>query len=195
MCTQPLIIPCLMSVGLGRIRANPVGTNWLDESEPGHSVTARVVDELSSILAGGGGRRQCGAVPSGRWCVTWRTKNWKTGESNPSTSLHRSRDQRRPVGLRWARSRKGSLHRSRNQRQPVGLWWAGGWQKNRAPREAQGRQVKNCRSHGDRQRRQRLEVRKLTSNARPASVCALCRRRRRARRPWIQTSPRHEYFI
>ena len=25
-------------------------------------------------------------------------KNWKTGESNPSTSLHRSRDQRRPVG-------------------------------------------------------------------------------------------------
>ena len=70
-------------------------------------------------------------MPSGRWCVTWRTKNWKTGESNPSTSLHRSRDQRRPVGLRWA----------------------GGWQKNRAPREAQGRQVKNCRSHVDRQRR------------------------------------------
>ena len=72
-------------------------------------------------------------MPSGRWCVTWRTKNWKTGESNPSTSLHRSRDQRRPVGLRWA----------------------GGWQKNRAPREAQGRQVKNCRSHVDRQRRHR----------------------------------------
>ena len=88
---------------------------------------------MSSILAGGGGRRQCGAVPSGRWCVTWRTKNWKTGESNPSTSLHRSRDQRRPVGLRWA----------------------GGWQKNQAPREAQGRQVKNCRSHVDRQRRHR----------------------------------------
>ena len=41
-----------MSVGLGRIRANLVGTNWLDESEPGHSVTARVVDEVSSILAG-----------------------------------------------------------------------------------------------------------------------------------------------
>ena len=72
-------------------------------------------------------------MPSGRWCVTWRTKNWKTGESNPSTSLHRSRDQLRPVGLRWA----------------------GGWQKNRAPREAQGRQVKNCRSHVDRQRRHR----------------------------------------
>ena len=35
-------------------------------------------------------------------------KNWKTGESNPSTSLHRSRDQRQPVGPRWA----------------------GGWQKN-----------------------------------------------------------------
>ena len=35
---------------------------------------------MSSILAGGGGRRQCGAVPSGRWCVTWRTKNWKTRE-------------------------------------------------------------------------------------------------------------------
>ena len=82
-------------------------------------------------------------------------KNWKTGESNQSTSLHRSRDQRRPVGLRWARSRKGSLHRSRNQRQPVGLWWAGGWQKNRAPRETQGRQVKSCRSHVDRQRRHR----------------------------------------
>ena len=90
-------------------------------------------------------------------------KNWKTGESNPSTSLHRSRDQRRPVGLRWA----------------------GGWQKNRAPREAQGRQVKNCRSHVDRQRRQRLEGGKLTSNERPASVCALCRRRRRARRPGV----------
>ena len=60
-------------------------------------------------------------------------KNWKTGESNPSTSLHRSRDQRRPVGLRWA----------------------GGWQKNRAPREVQGRQVKNCRSHVGRQRRHR----------------------------------------
>ena len=60
-------------------------------------------------------------------------KNWKTGESNPSTSLHRSRDQRRPGGLRWA----------------------GGWQKNRAPREAQGRQVKNCRSHVGRQRRHR----------------------------------------
>ena len=60
-------------------------------------------------------------------------KNWKTGESNPSTSLHRSRDQRRPGGLRWA----------------------GGWQKNRAPRGAQGRQVKNCRSHVDRQRRHR----------------------------------------
>ena len=60
-------------------------------------------------------------------------KNWKTGASNPSTSLHRSRDQRRPGGLRWA----------------------GGWQKNRAPREAQGRQVKNCRSHVDRQRRHR----------------------------------------
>jgi hypothetical protein len=42
-----------MSVGPGRIRANLVGTNWLDESEPGHSVTARVVGELSSILAGG----------------------------------------------------------------------------------------------------------------------------------------------
>ena len=26
-------------------------------------------------------------------------KNWKTGESNPSTSLHRSRDQRRPVHM------------------------------------------------------------------------------------------------
>ena len=25
-------------------------------------------------------------------------KNWKTGESNPSTSLHRCRDQRQPVG-------------------------------------------------------------------------------------------------
>ena len=47
-------------------------------------------------------------------------KNWKTGESNPSTSLHRSRDQRRPGGLRWA----------------------GGWQKHRAPRETQGRRVK-----------------------------------------------------
>ena len=73
-------------------------------------------------------------MPSGRWCVTWRTKNWKTGESNPSTSLHRSRDQRQPVGLRWA----------------------GGWQKNRAPRETQGRRVKTCRSHVDRHRRQRL---------------------------------------
>ena len=49
----PFIITCLMSVGPGRIRANLVGTNWLDESEPGHSVTARVVGELSSILAGG----------------------------------------------------------------------------------------------------------------------------------------------
>ena len=39
--------------GPGRIRANLVGTNWLDESEPGHSITARVVGELSSILAGG----------------------------------------------------------------------------------------------------------------------------------------------
>ena len=52
-------------------------------------------------------------------------KNWKTGESNPSTSLHRSRDQRRPVGLRWA----------------------GGWQKNRAPREAQGRRVHHHLHH------------------------------------------------
>ena len=46
-----------MSVGPGRIRANLVGTNWLVESEPGHSGTARVVDELSSILAGGGGQQ------------------------------------------------------------------------------------------------------------------------------------------
>ena len=52
-------------------------------------------------------------------------KNWKTGESNPSTSLHRSRDQRRPVGLRWAV----------------------GWQKNRAPRETQGRRVHHHHHH------------------------------------------------
>ena len=44
---------------------------------------------------------------------------------------------------------------------------------------------KNCRSHGGRQRRQRFEGGKLTSNERPASVCALCRRRRRARRPGV----------
>ena len=70
-------------------------------------------------------------------------KNWKTGESNPSTSLHRSRDQRRPDGLRWA----------------------GGWQKNRAPRETQGRRVKKLplSDHVGRRHRQRLEVRKLTS--------------------------------
>ena len=70
-------------------------------------------------------------------------KKWKTGESNPSTSLHRSRDQRRPVGLRWA----------------------GGWQKNRAPRETQGRRVKKLplSDHVGRRHRQRFEVRKLTS--------------------------------
>ena len=68
----------------GRIRANLVGTNWLVAAEPVHSVTARVVDELSSILAGGGGRRQRGAVPSGRWCVTWRTKTGKPGSRTPA---------------------------------------------------------------------------------------------------------------
>ena len=35
---------------------------------------------------------ECGAVPSGRWCVTWRTKNGKTGESNP-----RERERERVV--------------------------------------------------------------------------------------------------
>ena len=38
-----------------------------------------------------------GAVPSGRRRATWRTKNSKTGGSNPSISLHRSRGQRRTV--------------------------------------------------------------------------------------------------
>ena len=48
-------------------------------------------------------------MPSGRWCVTWRTKNWRTGESNPSTSLHRSRGQHQLIGLRDT---------------PVGWWMA-----------------------------------------------------------------------